>query len=116
MNWEVILWTCITVGVLLAATGIIIMITVVHRRKYPGIHIRLFYFFHSDKLCHTQISNLTHNYSCPSAIFPQAMNRIGNKKYCTFQYVKSHITVNPVCHNSRFPFVSGFSAFTEPIL
>ena len=26
MNWEVILWTCITVGVLLAATGIIIMI------------------------------------------------------------------------------------------
>lgn len=26
MNWEVILWTCITVGVLLAVTGIIIMI------------------------------------------------------------------------------------------
>ena len=33
MNWEVILWTCITVGVLLAATGIIISARNMKKRR-----------------------------------------------------------------------------------
>lgn len=33
MNWEVILWTCITVGVLLAVCGIVIMIISANNMK-----------------------------------------------------------------------------------
>ena len=46
MNWEVILWTCITVGVLLAVCGIVIMIisatNMKKRRKEIGeVHTTL---------------------------------------------------------------------------
>lgn len=46
MNWEVILWTCITVGVLLAVSGIVIMIisarNMKKRRKEIGeVHTTL---------------------------------------------------------------------------
>ena len=47
MNWEVILWTCITVGVLIAVCGIVMMIisarNMKKRRKEIGeVHTTFF--------------------------------------------------------------------------